>query len=681
MKLPISWLKKYIDVSWAPEKLAEALTFSGTKVECVEKKSGAPVLEIEVTTNRPDCLSILGLAREVAVLTGKTIKFPRIKLSGLAEKDFSVKPPEIHIEDKKGCPKYTARLIKNIKIEPSSTEIKKCLESMDARPINNVVDATNFVLFEMGQPLHAFDYDKLAGGKIIVRRAKAGEKFLGIDDGEYTLDEKTLVIADAERPVAIAGVMGGKLTEVTDRTKNILLESAYFDSGLVRQASRKYKLSTESSYRFERGVNPNNILPASARARDLILESTGAVPAGPVVEKGDFKVVKIKPILLSLSRLDEIMGMKIPAARIIAILNHLEFHVKKAGQDHILVTPPSLRSDIYSREDIIEEILRIEGFDKVPAALPVTRHSETAIQDPQATGILELKKLLANLGFNEIISTSLISEKALVNSGFKELNRAQKITNLLSAEQEFFRPLLLPGMLQSILTNVHQKADSLKLFEIGNRYLEGKEETVLAISLYGNLEENWRRKNAASFYDLKGIIENMLAVFKIKDYQWKENEPCPKYENSSSLEINGKKYGTLGVLNPDILNRWDISHAVIYMELMLDGIFKKTSEQKTVRAKVLPKYPLVRRDIAFIIDEKISVQSLEDLMKNAAAPLLSEVQLFDEYTGKNIAADKRSLAFSLAYQKETGTFTEEEINALQAKVSGALKNTHRVEFR
>ena len=695
MKLPITWLKQYIPISWSAEKIADALTMSGAKVEQVDRKSGDPVLEIEVTTNRPDCLSVLGLAKEVSVLTGKTIKYPKVSVEpglsspsaakALADKlrrgsNGEKKLPKIVIEDKKGCPKYTARLIEGIAVQSSPLEVQKCLEWMGARPINNVVDATNFVLFEMGQPLHAFDLDKLAGGKIIVRRAKPGEKFLGIDGIEYTLDEKTLVIADAEKPVAIAGVMGGKLTEVTDNTKNILLESAFFDPGLVRQASRKYKLSTDSSYRFERGVDAGSVFSASARAAELILEWGGG-QAEPLIEKGNFKKTKPKNIVLKIDRVEALIGMKIPFSKIISILKNLGFKIKLSGKNKILVTPHSARHDIVIEADLIEEILRIEGFDKVSAAIPVTHHPETPVEDAQATGILELKKFLSSIGLKEIITYSLIPERFLVNSAFTDLSRAQKIANPTSADQEYLRPLLLPGTLQSILFNAHRKAASLKLFEIGNRYIDSAEETVMAVSLYGNLEEHWKRKMPVSFYDLKGIIEMTLRFLKIKNYEWRENEPCPKYENSSSLHVGGQKIGTLGVLNQELLKNWDIPHAVIYAELDLNNFFKRLNERETPRVKALPKYPSVRRDIAFIIDEKISVRSLETLMRQSAAPLLKETHLFDEYAGKNIASGKRSLAFSLAYQKETGTFTDEEINTLQSKVGEALKSTYQVEFR
>ncbi len=677
MKLPVVWLKKYVAVPAAPEKLADLLTLSGTKVEHVEKKGGEAVLQIEVTTNRPDCLSILGLAQEVSALTGKKIKFPAVKksISG-ANKEI-----KIEIQDKKGCPKYTARLLKGVSVKATPPSFQQCLEWMNTRPISNVVDATNFVLFEMGQPLHAFDYDKIQGGVIVVRRARKGEKFLAIDGVEYPLDEKTLVIADAKKPIAIAGVMGGKLTEVTSSTKNVLLESAYFDPPLVRQASRRYKLSSESSYRFERGVDIQQVAAASARARDLILEWAGGREAGPMVDKDFSKKVKEKPILLHEERLEQLLGLKIPAGRRVQIFKRLGFKAKAASRGRLSVWTKNSRRDVGQAVDLAEELLRIEGFDRVPAAIPVTRHTDTNLQDKKPKGISELKKFISHLGLHEIITYSFLSKKSLADSGFQSFGAIQKITNALSAEQEYFRPSLLPGMLGAVLFNIHHKASSLKFFEIGNRVADGKEETVLGIGLYGDLEKNWQKKSAASFHDLKGVLENIFHFLKITDYGYHTSGIPPHFENASGVFWRGHELGNIGTIHRSILTRWDIPHDVIYAEIGLDPLWAGAGPARTVRVKPIAKFPSVRRDIAFIIDENISIDVLESLMKNAASPFLQDTELFDQYAGKNIPKGKRSLAFSLAYQKETGTFTDQEITALQDRVGEALKSQYRVEFR
>ncbi len=678
MKLPFIWLKKYMDVSIAPEKLADLLTLSGTKVEHVEKKGGEAVFQIEVTTNRPDCLSVLGLAQEVSALTGKKIKFPVLKKS-ISGANNEIK---IEIQDQKGCPKYTARLLKGVSVKAAPPPFQKCLEWMNTKPISNVVDATNFVLFEMGQPLHAFDYDKIEGGVIIVRRARKEEKFLAIDGVEYALDEKTLVIADVKKPIAIAGVMGGKLTEVTSSTKNVLLESAYFDPALVRQASRRYKLFSESSYRFERGVDIQQVAAASARAKDLILEWSGGREIGPMVDKDFSKKVKEKPILLHEERLERLLGLKISLGRRVQIFKRLGFAVKSGGLGQLSVWTKNSRRDVSQAVDLAEELLRIEGFDRVPAAIPVTRHVEINSQDKKPKGISELKKFISHLGFHEIITYSFLSKKSLMDSGFQSFGAIQKITNALSAEQEYFRPSLLPGMLGTILFNIHRKASSIKFFEIGNRVVDGKEETVLGMGLYGDFEKNWRRKSEASYYELKGILEGIFHFLKITNYGYETHGIPSHFDSASGILWRGRReLGNIGMIHRSILTQWDIPHDLIYAEIGLDPLWAETASARTVRVKPIAKFPSVRRDIAFIIDENISIDALGTLMKNTASPYLQETELFDQYAGKNIPKGKRSLAFSLAYQKDTGTFTDQEITALQDRIGQALKSQYRVEFR
>ena len=656
MKLPIRWLKKYIDCSLSAEKLEEILTMSGSKVEAVEKKGADAVLEIEVTTNRPDCLSILGLAYEVSALTGKKVSAPKsYSQKETPSKNFK-KFFDISVEDKKACPLYTARLIQNVAVKPAPQEAREFIELTGTRAISNLVDATNFVLFESGQPLHAFDFDKIRGGKIVVRYARKGEKFLGIDGVEYTLDEKTLVIADAERAIAIAGVIGGRLTEVTGSTKNILLESAYFDPALVRQAARKYKVSTDSSYRFERGVDPAGVAVASRRAAELILEWAGGQDVSGLAEKRSFASQKHRDIVLRVSRVQKILGMAVPQKRILAIFKALALEAKPSGKDKVLVKYSSFRRDIAREEDLIEEILRIEGFEKIPVVIPPTRYGVTSPESRKASRIPELKKFLSALGFSEIITYSLMSVKLLKDSGF-EAEKTHKIVNSASAGQEFFRPSLLPGLLETAVFNIHRKASGLKLFEIGNCYRDQREETVLGLLIYGSFENNWQRKSTASFYDLKGIAANILKFMGA--------------ENSQA--------GSLETVSAAVLKNFDIPHEVYYAEIVLDEVLARTA--KGGRVRPVPKFPVARRDLAFVVDEKVPVAQLEEAMRTSAGPSLQEVALFDQYIGKNIAAGKRSLAFSLAYQKETSTFTDSEIQALQERVGQALKSQFAVEFR
>lgn len=679
MKLPILWLKKYIDIKISPEKLAQMLTLSGSKVESVENAGGDAVIDIEVTSNRPDCLSILGLAHEVSAFTGNRVRVPdayrRSEPPARPRKENAI---DIHIEDKKGCPRYTGRVIRNVKVAPSPTDVQRSLSSAGTRAISNVVDITNFVLFECGQPMHAFDLDKIRGGRVLIRRSKANEKFLALDGVEHTLDDKTLVIADLERVIAIAGVIGGRLTEVTESTKNILLESAYFDPVYVRQASKKYKIKTESSYRFERGVNPENVGRASKRAADLMLEWARGEDVSGLLDKNYLTAKNGKAITLRTERMEKVLGIKVPISRAARILKNLSFQTSKAGEGKLKVKPTLSRRDVTKEVDLIEEVLRIEGFDKVGLRLPPSRYVFEDLRDRKAMGLFPLKRYLASIGFDEIMTYSLLSGKKISDSG-SELSGCHKVINATSAEQEYIRPDLLAGMLEALLFNIHRKAVSLKFFEIGNRYRNGQEETVLALALYGPSDENWAKKHPSSFHDLKGVLENVMDHLRVHSFEWTPASSDPALAAGSDLLWEGEKIASAGQVSGAILKRWDIPHEVFYAETVLDGLFEIKREIMKVRP--VAKFPVVRRDIAFIIDNRVSVKDLEYTMKTAAAPYLYSMTLFDQFVGKNIPEGKRSLAFSLSYQKEDGTFTDEEIQALQQRLGDNLKRLYQVEFR
>ena len=680
MKLPISWLKKYIEVKLPAQKLADKLTLSGTKVEEVLDPSGdGAVIDIEVTSNRPDCLSVMGLAVEVAAITGKKTHFPKAySISEKAARPRTNTALSIHIEDKKGCPRYTARILKGVQVLHSPADVQRLLALSGTRAISNVVDATNYVLYECGQPMHAFDLDKIKGEHIDVRRSKKGEKFLGIDGVEYTLDDKTLVIADAESVIAIAGVIGGKLAEVTDTTKTILLESAYFDPGSVRQASKKYKISTESSYRFERGVNPEHIAHASKRCAELIKEWAGGEDVSGLLDKNFSPKKNERPIRLRMSRLEEAIGLRLSQNRVASILKNLSFSVKSLGKNSLQVRPCAGRRDVSQEVDIFEEVLRIEGFEQVGHRIPATHYAEEPVRDAKATGLLKLKRYMASIGFDEIVTYSLLSGKKLEQAGFS-LSQTHRLVNTTSAEQEYFRPSHLPGMLEAVLFNVHRKASSLKLFEVGNRLVGGREETVLALSLYGAADENWAKKSPVSFYDTKGALGNILDRFGVHGAEWQATGSDAKFSVIAEVRDETGYLGFCGEVAPALIQRWDIPHALFYGEILLENFFERTPSWTRIRP--VPRYPVVRRDIAFIIDNRVSVKDLETAMRNASSPYLQSVALFDQFTGKNMPEGKRSLAFSLSYQKEDGTFTDEEIQNLQKRVGDNLKRLYQVEFR
>ena len=457
MKISIKWLNDYVDVNVPIETLSQRLTMAGLEVEKIEKVGGDTVFELEITPNRPDCLNMLGLARETSAILNVSFNPPKINPVAYPKKKC-----DITIDDNEGCLGYIGALVENVNIGKTPKDMLARLNALGLRSINNIVDITNFVLLETGQPLHAFDYDKLAGGKIVVRRASKGEKIVTIDDVERELDPSILVIADAERPVAIAGVMGGKETEVTASTKNILLESAYFDPILIRRASRKLGLSTDSSYRFERGVDKEMVDTGSVRALGLILElAQGAVLARSMT--GALKTKKsLKKILISLDEINHHIGAKLNTAKCRTILKKLGFSVQSDDRNHFKIQPPPFREDIKGKPDIVEEIIRIIGYDNLPLTVPSIIMSNISV-DPRRGKRDKIARNLCSQGLNEVITYTMINQAELDRARQHHL-AGQKIQNPLTQDYEMMRPTLLPSLLSILRNNINKGQKNVQFF-------------------------------------------------------------------------------------------------------------------------------------------------------------------------------------------------------------------------
>ncbi len=677
MKAPLKWLREYVELPAKTADLAKLLTHSGTKAEGIQQKNGTDVLSLEITTNRPDCLSLLGIAAEIGAVTHRRVTAPKVTVPKALTKNLQ--PLHIEIQDNKACPRYLGRVFDKVEVRPSPEWLVRYLPWMDQKPINNVVDVTNFCLYEMGQPLHAFDYDKLKGRRIVVRRAKKGEKILAIDGNEYALDERILVIADAERPVAIAGIMGGKDTEVTERTKRVVLESAEFDPILVRRASRLLKLSSESSYRFERTVDPRRVREASDRAAALFCELAGAVIASHLKETGKGKPPKGVWIRLRLPRLNETLGHKIPTAKIVKILSYLGFKVKRVSKKEIKAKTLLQRKDIRREIDLVEEIIRIYGFDRIPETIPATRHEIRADDSEKEYRLLrQLRESLVSQGLYEAVTLSLVSERVLKNARLDKLEFI-RVANPLSAEQEILRPSGLPGLLGAIAHNVNRKEKDIGFFEIAKRYLGSNEENVLSIAVTGLVNASWETKQTSSVYYLKGIVENVFELLRKKAPRWTEENTGPSFDGGLALTADDARAGMLGAVHADVAREWDIRQPVFFAEIDLDKVLA-LPERRRVFSE-LGKYPPVRRDIAFVSASDKTVAEIAELMKAAGAPHLAKAVLFDQYAGSSIPAGKRSLAFSLEYHKKEGTFTDEEIRVLHTRVGDALRSKLGAELR
>jgi len=652
---------------------------SGTAIEGIEKVGGCDVLSAEITTNRPDCLSLAGIANELSALTGKKIKkitTPKIKTPSQKHP-----PLKIKILDRKGCPAYTARVLDAVQVGPSPAWLVNNLAWMGQKSVNNVVDITNFCLFELGQPLHAFDYDKIEGKNIIVRRAKKGEKMIGIDGVVYALDEGILVIADARKPIAVAGVIGGQDTQVTENTRRIALESARFNPILVRHAVRTLKVTTDSSYRFERTVDPQKVVQASDRAAHLIQTHAKAVVASPLLATGGTKSAKASWVTLRKESLDRVMCGVMPLSQAARILSRLGLEVRKTSPRLIKVRTTSGRLDLQEEMDLIEEVIRIYGFEKIPTRIPLTRHSlATGLEFREYETIRRLKASLVSQGLWEVVTYSLVSGNSLSKIHFPTEEAVLKITNPLSQEQEFLQPLGLTGILDTISHNVNRKEKDLQVFEISKRFLKLKEEGILSIAITGAFHQSWDGVRESSFYHLKGIVENVFRSMKKEMPAWTVDTFFPQTFSENLSLVRGKtRLVSCSAVRPDVLANWDLITPVYYAEIVLDEFFKGPDIREAYAE--LPRYPAVRRDIAIVIDKKFSVAQIEACLLEAGGGDLTRMSLFDQYLGKPIPKNKRSLAFTLQYQKPGGTFTDEEINLIHARIVSALKTRFQIELR
>ena len=689
MLISYNWLKEYVDIKLPPEKLAQLLTMSGLSVDYVKETSQDHIINIEITSNRPDWLSYIGVAREVAAITGRKLCVPSfvVRRSSFVKserktKDERRKTISIKIDDKELCARYTGRVITDVTIGESPAHLKTKLEAMGLKPVNNIVDITNFCLFETGEPMHAFDLDKISGGEIIVRRAKKNEKIVTIDGVERALDDSVLVIADKEKPIAIAGVMGGINTEVTASTKNILLEAAYFDPISIRRTSRKLGIVTESNYRFERKVDIENIVYSSNRALGLILELAGG-SAGAFIDTGK-KENKKNTVELRLSRLDKITGARIPKAKAEKILTALGLAARAHSKDKIKFEIPHFRNDLKNEVDLIEEVARVRGYDKIPTTIPVIVEQPTR-RPRNVTVEKKIRRILAGLGAEEIITYGLVGKRILDMAALGSAETVE-IKNPLTSEQEMMRPGLLAGMLNAISWNMNRKEKDLKLFELGNIYLKeegGKffEGSALSIGLTGQTGQNWNEPSRdMNFFDLKGMCEELLTGLGIGPLSLKYAADS-RFASaaSASIGINGVPVGAMGEIPAGVLNNFDIKTKVYFLEMNIGPLIE--SARLVNRFAPLPKYPSVFRDISIVVDKKAVNGDIMLSITAAAGALLKEVKLIDRYKGKQIPDDKIGLTYRLEYQDLKRTLEEKDVTSVHSKVLSELKSKFSATLR
>ncbi len=699
MKATYNWLKDFVEIKLSPEALADKLTMAGLEVKAIEAKDGDFVFEAEVTSNRPDWLSMAGVAQEVAAITGTKLKkaishqSPVIRKNGQQANKLSIK-----IEDKKDCPLYTAKIIRDVKVGPSPDWLKKRLELVGCRSVNNIVDITNYVLFESGEPLHAFDLDKIAlkflSSKVLklgvaVRRAKRGEEIITIDGIKRILDSDILVIASeiltgapvnphTGQPIAIAGVMGGKDTEVTESTKNILLEAAVFNPIVIRRSRQKVGLQSESAYRFERGVDPEAVEKASRRAAALIQElgSGNCV----VAESAGSYVTKHRGINLGVDSTGKILGVKISAPKIKKILTGLGFKVKPKAKNIFAVEPPSRRQDVSSEIDLIEEISRVFGYENIPQTTPAI--SPQAGADRQRELVSFTKNMLLGLGLNEAVTYSLISRGLLKGTEYRNTSLVE-VLNPLSKEQEILRPTITPSLLRCVGVNLNQKQDYVNIFEISKAFLDAsgspQEKLVLGIVICGSrplFTGQGLIKDEAGLLHLKGILETLFGRLGITDYSFNAAGGA----SGVDIYLGQEKIGAIKCLSDDILEYFDIKNKRVFSaEVLLEKIFLTAGLKKRFSPPAV--YPSVSRDISLVIKEDVFVNDILKAVKERGRALLREVKITDYYKGKQIPAGFKGLTISCLYRSDDRTLTEAEINAVHPLVLALLTERFGVQIR
>ncbi|MFH1576864.1 MAG: phenylalanine--tRNA ligase subunit beta [Candidatus Margulisiibacteriota bacterium] len=660
MKVPINWLKELVSIKASPDQLAQRLTMAG--LETIVEPGN--ILEVDIIPNRSDCWSVRGIAREVAALTKSSVKSPKPKLTQIKKKASSV--VAVEVKDKELCPRYMARVIENVAVGPSPDWLKKRLESVGIRSINNIVDVTNYMLIELGQPMHAFDAGLIADNTIVVRRAKAGEKIKALDENEYELRHDMLVIADTQKAIAIAGIMGAANSEVRKTTKTIVLESAYFDRVSVHKTSKFLKLRSESSVRFERGVDWVAVEEAVDRAAAMIAKlGQGNVLAGKIDKKARER--KPKVITLRPNKVNELLGTNISKAEAGGILKRLGFKVSGSQ----VAIPLFRAADVYREIDLIEEIARIYGYNKVAATMPNTSFPGKQI-DLNDIFHDQVRQIMAGCGLNEVYTDSMLGAKDFELAGL-DYSKALKIENPLIVDQSYLRTMMIPSLLKVIQHNLHRQMENVFVFEVGKVFLPTeqklpKEKWILCVAATGSPFISAIDKGQVDYSYLKGIIENLFLALGLTGVKFAEANNH-LLQPGRSANVSG--LGIIGELHSGIAKNFGFEKPVCFFEIDLDALFKLAAKQK--KYKPLPKFPSVARDIAMFVPKGIEHQMIVDVIRQVGGSLVEDVFLFDKY--------KDSLAYRIVYRDPAKTLTDTEVNPRHEEIVKTVEAKLNVRIR
>ncbi|HKB85583.1 MAG TPA: phenylalanine--tRNA ligase subunit beta [Ignavibacteriaceae bacterium] len=622
------------------------------------------ILEIAITPNRPDALSHIGVARDLAAIFKSEVNLPEIDFEETEEKASDA--AEIEIIDAENCPRYSSRIVRGVTIQDSPAWLKRRLKNIGLRPINNIVDVSNYIMYETGQPLHAFDLQNLSGHKIVVRSTEKETTFTTLDSKKRKLPSGTLMICDGTKPVAIAGVMGGENSEVTSDTKNILIESAYFNPSSVRYASKILGLSTDASYRFERGTDPNGTIFAAERAAQLISQL-----AGGEVLKGVLDVypeqIERKELRLRFERVEKILGYSIEKDVISDIMVKLGMRILVKSNEELHISVPSFRPDIEREIDLIEEIARIHGYDNIPTVAKISITLGEKKDESDFTN--KVKETAVELGFYEMINNPLQSEKTASLTG-----QPIKILNPQSSDMAYLRTSLLTGALQTVSSNINVGEKNLQFFEVGNIFQLKTEKEIAGFEDFNENEslifvitgksrrKSWySQEETEDLYDLKGFIKSFISKFSLDnalDYSY-NHERNPYYNVSFTLKSANSEIGSGGSVDNKLLKLFDIDQEVYCFEINLDKLNKLPEADR--RYEVLLRFPKVLRDFAFIFDKSVTYKQVSDFILEQSSGLLKSVNLFDLFESDTLGENKKSMAFTLEFFDRERTLTDEEV--------------------
>jgi len=636
------------------------------------------VFDIGITANRSDCLSIVGMAREIASATGKTLHLPEINIKEGSE-DIQANT-SVQILDPDLCPHYTARMIRNVTVGPSPRWMRLRLEAVGLRSISNIVDVTNFVMMELGQPLHAFDFRFLEEGRIVVRRSTQGERFISLDEKERILNANTLMICDGVKPVAIAGIMGGFNSEIKPDTGDILLESAYFTPSSIRRSSRDLGMSTDAAFRFERGIDPEGVLKALDRAAQLIAQLSGGTICKGRIDEHPRQVETVKEILLRCRKVNSLLGTNIGAMDMAEILKSLGMEVTgKEGAEEYLVKPPSFRVDIAREIDLVEEIARIHGYSKIPVTLAVGRMAPIQC-DRKRVLEARMRHFLTGAGFSEVITYSFVSPNVadiLVLDTEDERRKGVWIKNPLTEDQSVMRTTLIYSLLKVAQENANAGDYNLRIFEFGKIFIKNNnagqlpaEKKRLACLMTGMRDnELWScGEPMVDFYDLKGCIEDLSDSLKLSEIKFRSDELQTFLHpgRACGIFLGEESVGYMGEVHPDVLSFMDLKNRALVLEMDMDVLSEQFSDG--VNYKEFSRYPESSRDVAFVIKKDVEAGAVLDIALASGEDLLEKVCVFDVYAGTGVPEGKKSLGLRFTYRSNSATLTDDTVNQVHSKI-------------